>query len=157
VRRRRERNVSKLAELPQVLSKLIAARFKASRLLEVGLASEAGPTFPSIGPIAVPFARTLQGSLHSGENPGNYSPARCLLTGYGDCHYTPGLELRNRRLPLHRVFKTPTFSKSDGRSSGGDDERPSSDTEEFCAAGGHGTGLQRIAAMRRKTQDFGLS
>lgn len=111
MRRRRERNVSKLAELPQVLSKLIAARFKASRLLEVGLASEAGPTFPSIGPIAVPFARTLQGSLHSGENPGNYSPARCLLTGYGHFHYTRGLELRNRRLPLHRVFKTPTFSK----------------------------------------------
>ncbi len=53
--------------------------------------------------------------------------------------------------------KSPRFKKSDGRSSGGDDERPSSDTEEFCAAGGHGTGLQRIAAMRRKTQDFGLS
>src|SRR5690625_4931511 len=67
---------------------------------------------------------------------------------------------RHARRPRHRAPIPPhgaDFKKSDGRSSGGDDKRPSSDTEEICAAGGHGTGLRRIAARGRKTQAFGLS
>src|SRR5690625_4413625 len=57
--------------------------------------------------------------------------------------------------PPHRA--APILKRATAARQGGDDKRPSSDTEEICAAGGHGTGLRRIAARGRKTQAFGLS